>query len=233
MTTLARFLGELEVPWHSDHLCFSVAHRAATHDLLPLPFNQESVEHLVRRIREAQDRLPVPLAIENVSYYVTPPGSDLDEGEFVDAVVRESGCALMLDVNNVFVNAANHGHDPKAILARMPLDRVVQIHVAGHDYEEPPVRGADGTMGGGFILDTHAQPVRDEVYELLAWTLERTGKVPILLERDDDFPAFDVLLAEVNRLDAIWQAAPERPRLPTSANESTSMSAGVHRAGER
>ena len=197
MKTLAGFLRELDVPWHSDHLCFSVAHQVASHDLLPVPFNDETVKHFAARIRQAQSMIPTRLAVENVSYYVTPKGSTLDEGDFVRAVVEESGCGLMLDVNNVFVNAQNHGHDAKVILAKMPLDRVVQIHVAGHWQEEP-----------GFIIDTHSEPVADEVYELLSWTLERTGKVPILLERDDDFPTFDELLDEVKRLDAIWRAAP-------------------------
>ena len=200
METLARFLKEIETPWHSDHLCFSIAHRAATHDLLPPPLNEESVKHFIARIREAQDRLPVPLAVENISYYLTPKGSDLDEGTFVDAIVRGADCKLMLDVNNVFVNAKNFGHDPRAVLAKMPLDRVVQIHVAGHFHEEPD-----------FIIDTHSEPVRDEVYELLDWTLQRTGRVPVLLERDDDFPPFEELLGEVKRLDAIWQKAPVKP----------------------
>lgn len=197
--TLSTFLRDLEVPWHSDHLCFSVAHGAASHDLLPMPWNEDTVAHFAARIREAQNRVPVPLAVENISYYVKPPDSTLDDGDFVRSVVEESGCALMLDVNNVYVNARNHKEDPRAILAKMPLDRVVQIHVAGHYYEEPD-----------FIIDTHAEPLCDDVYDLLAWTLERTGRVPILLERDDDFPPFDELYAEVERLDRIWRAAPER-----------------------
>lgn len=199
LASLAGFLRELEVPWHSDHLCFSVAHGAVTHDLLPTPWNEATAKHFAARIRQAQDLLPTPLAVENVSYYVRPPGSDLDDGEFAAAVVAESGCGLLLDVNNVWVNAKNHGHDPRAVLAKMPLDRVVQIHVAGHWYEEPD-----------FIIDTHSEPVDEGVFELLAWTLERTGQVPILLERDDEFPAFDELYREVERLDALFRAAPPR-----------------------
>jgi len=201
MSTLRGFLRELEVPWHSDHLCFSVAHGAATHDLLPMPFNEETAQHFAARIRMAQDLLPTQLAVENISYYALPGDSDLDEGDFVSAVVRESGCKLMLDVNNVYVNAKNHGHDPQKIIAKMPLDQVVQIHVAGHWYEEPD-----------FIIDTHSEPVCDGVYDLLAYTLERTGKVPVLLERDDDFPAFDELLSEVRRLHEIWRKAPDRAK---------------------
>ena len=203
LSTLDGFLRELEAPWHSDHLCFSIAHGAASHDLLPMPWNEDTVAHFATRIREPQAELPCDLAVENISYYLKPIGSTLDDGEFVDAVVREAGCKLMLDVNNVYVNAKNHGEDPRVILAKMPLDRVVQIHVAGHYYEEPD-----------FILDTHAEPLCDDVYDLLAWTLERTGRVPVLLERDDEFPPFDELYAEVERLDRIWQAAPEKPAKP-------------------
>lgn len=205
LATLGRFLKELESPWHSDHLCFSIAHGAASHDLLPMPWNEETVAHFAARIREAQAKLPCELAVENISYYVKPIGSTLDDGEFVDAVVREAGCKLMLDVNNVYVNSRNHGNDPRVILGKMPLDQVVQIHVAGHYYEEPD-----------FILDTHAEPLCDDVYDLLAWTLERTGRVPILLERDDEFPPFDELYAEVERLDRIWQAAPVKGDLAGS-----------------
>jgi uncharacterized protein (UPF0276 family) len=199
MKTLAGFLRDVESPWHSDHLCFSVAHGAASHDQLPMPWNEDTAKHFVERIKRAQDQLPCELAVENISYYLKPRDSTLDDAEFVSAVVRESGCKLMLDVNNVYVNALNHGENPKDVIARMPLDRVVQIHVAGHYYEEPD-----------FIIDTHAEPLVEGVYDLLAFTLERTGRVPVLLERDDDFPAFDELYAEVERLDEIWRKAPPR-----------------------
>lgn len=199
LRTLRGFLEGLESPWHSDHLCVSIAHGKASHDLLPLPFNEETVRHLARRIREAQDQLSTPLAIENVSYYALPPGSELDEGDFVSAVCAEAGCGLLLDVNNVYVNAFNHGHDAQEILAKMPLERVVQLHVAGHFHEDPD-----------FILDTHGEAIEAPVYDLLAWTLSRTGQVPVLLERDSEIPPFDELYAEIERLDAIWRAAPAR-----------------------
>jgi uncharacterized protein (UPF0276 family) len=210
---LSGFLGEIGAPWHSDHLCFSSAHGAATHDLLPLPMNHDVVEHLVGRIDAVQRALPVPFAVENVSTYVIPPGTTMDEAAFVDAVVRRSGCLLMLDVNNVYVNAKNHGPRgrapldvAKSIIDRMPLDRVVQIHVAGHYWEASD----DPLLAPGYVIDTHAEPMVDDVFALLAHTLDATGRVPVLLERDDEFPALEVLLAEVARLDAIWQRAPER-----------------------
>src|SRR5262249_29562658 len=137
---------------------------------------------------------------ENISYYVRPKGSDLGDGEFVSAVVREAGCKLMLDVNNVYVNSLNHKEDPYAVMAKMPLDQVVQIHVAGHWQEEPDL-----------VIDTHSEPLGAPVYHLPAWTRERTGKVPVLLGRDGEFPPFEELYAEIERLDAIWRAAPEGP----------------------
>ncbi|MBK7399615.1 MAG: DUF692 domain-containing protein [Myxococcales bacterium] len=205
LRTLRGFLDEVQSPWHSDHLCVSIAHGRASHDLLSMSFNEELVRHLVARIRQAQDRLSTPLAVENVSYYALPPDSDLDEGDFVSAVCAEADCLLMLDVNNVYVNAFNHGQDARAILTKMPLERVVQMHVAGHFYEEPD-----------FILDTHDTAIVDPVYELLEWTLARTGRVPVLLERDSEIPAWDDLYAELVRLDALWRAAPERGRAPRS-----------------
>lgn len=199
LRTLREFLRTIEAPWHSDHLCFSVAHGVATHDLLPVPMNDDTVMHFARRIRQAQDRIGVRLAVENVSAYVIPEGTTLDEATFVRAVCEEADCALMLDVNNVWVNAQNFGLDARAILAAMPLERVVQMHVAGHWFEEPD-----------FIIDTHSEPICEGVYDLLAFALSRTGQVPVLLERDDEFPPFAELYAELERLDAIFRAAPAR-----------------------
>lgn len=195
LATLRGFLRDVKTPWHSDHLCFSAAHGAMLHDLLPLPFTLEAAEHVARRLREAALRLDVPMAIENVTWYAQPDGSEMDEGDFVTEVVRRSGARLLLDVNNVYVNAKNHGFDARAVLAKMPLDQVVQIHVAGHEATDE------------MIVDTHAADVCDEVYDLLAWTLERTGPVPVLLERDDRFPDWEVLSGELRRLDAIWRRA--------------------------
>jgi uncharacterized protein (UPF0276 family) len=120
----------------------------------------------------------------------------MDEADFAAEVVARAGCGLLLDVNNVFVNAQNHGFDARAMIAKMPLDRVMQIHVAGHDTSDPAL-----------ILDTHAEAVRAEVYDLLAFTLRKTGSVPVLLERDDNFPPWEELAAEVAKLDQILRAS--------------------------
>jgi uncharacterized protein len=196
LATLASFARSVSTPWHSDHLCFTVAGGTVTHELLPLPFTREAAEHVAVRVMRAQDALGIPMAVENISYYAHPGAPEMDEADFAAAVVARAGCALLLDVNNVYVNAKNHGFDPRVMIAKMPLDRVVQIHVAGHDTSDPAL-----------ILDTHAEAVRDEVYDLLAFTLRRTGSVPVLLERDDHFPPWEELSAEVAKLDSILRAS--------------------------
>ena len=195
---LKAFLHDLQVPWHSEHLCFSGADGVMLHDLLPLPFTREAVATAVQRIREARDRLELPIAIENISYYAEAGERDMSELEFLLEVLERADCKLLLDVNNVFVNSRNHGFDPQRYIDRMPEERVVQIHVAGHH-----VRKDD------LIIDTHGEPVREEVYDLLEYTLRRVGKVPVLLERDQNFPPFAELVAEVKRLDAIYVRATE------------------------
>ena len=148
LRTLGAFLHDIRAPWHSDHLCFGGVDGVALHELLPLPFTNAAAKHVAARVREAQDILGVPLAVENVTTYARPPGAEMDEADFVSEVVRSAGCGLLLDVNNVHVNGRNFGFSPRAMLERMPLDRVVQLHVAGHDDSDPEL-----------VIDTHAEPV--------------------------------------------------------------------------
>lgn len=186
---------ELGCPWHSDHLCFSSVDGVYLHDLLPLPRTEESVAVAVARIVEAQDALGVPIAVEHISYYATPPGSELDEVEHLRAILEGADAKLLLDVNNVFVNATNHGFDPHAFIDRLPLERVVQLHVAGHH-----------VRADGFCIDTHAEPVSEEVFALFAYTMDKLRRpVPVLLERDEQFPAFSALVEELERLDHIYR----------------------------
>lgn len=194
---LARFLADIDTPWHSEHLCFSGVDGVMLHDLLPLPFDERSVETVRARTAELRDRIERPLAIENVSYYTHPGGpAPMPEIDFLQQVLDATDAKLLLDVNNVWVNSQNHGFDPRAFLDRIPAERVVQIHVAG-----PTVRE------DGLIIDTHGEAVREECYALLEHVLRRLGPVPVLLERDQNFPPFDELVAEVKRLDAIYERA--------------------------
>jgi uncharacterized protein len=193
---LRALLADLSVPWHSDHLCFAEVDGVYAHDLLPLPFNEQAIEVCVARIRQAQDALGVPIAVEHISYYMTPAGSELTELEHLNEVLTRADAKLLLDVNNVYVNAMNHGFDPYAFIAGLPLARVVQLHVAGH-YLRP-----DGRR-----IDTHAEPVCEEVFALFAYTMQKLARpLPVLLERDDNFPDFSELSAEISRLDAIYRS---------------------------
>jgi len=196
LTTLRSFVREVGSPWHSDHLCFGIVGGAVLHELLPIPFTEKAADHVAARVTRAQDVLGVPLAVENISYYAHPGRAEMDEADFAALVVEKAGCSLLLDVNNVYVNSKNHGFDARAMIAKMPLDRVVQIHVAGHDDSDPDL-----------IIDTHAEAIKREVYDLLAFTLARTGKVPVLLERDDNFPSWDELAHELRELDGILRGA--------------------------
>jgi hypothetical protein len=186
---LRRELVRLNTPWHSDHLCFSTAGERVLHELMPLKFSRENVTRVAERAKRIEGFLELPLALENISYYVHPGEPEMSELEFLQSVLEQSNLRLLLDVNNVYVNAQNHGFDARTFIAGLPLERVVEIHVAGHK-----------TLRTGLLLDTHGQGVAAPVLELLEWTLERTGDVPVLLERDNDVPELAELLAEVSVL---------------------------------
>lgn len=200
-------LRALGTPWHSDHLCVGAVAGRVLHDLLPVSFKRDAVQRIASRIQHAQDAIGVPLAIENVSYYWHPGRAELGEAEFLASVCDAADCGLMLDVNNAYVNCQNFGLDPEAWLRAAPLERVVQIHVAGHEWfgvdeqglGEPTAPRSPGAM----IIDTHGAPVPDPVLTLLEAAIERTGPVPIVLERDQNLPPLDTLLEEVARIGAI------------------------------
>lgn len=194
--TLKRFLAEIDAPWHSEHLCFSSPDGVMLHDLLPLPFRREAVDVAVARIRELRDAIERPVAIENISYYAHPGQAEMSEADFLLEVLERADCKLLLDVNNVFVNCTNHREDPLRFLAQMPMERVVQLHVAGHSQRD-----------NGLIIDTHGEPVLEPVYALLEHTLRLTGPIPVLLERDQNFPSFDQLYGELRRIHAIYERA--------------------------
>lgn len=175
-------------PWHSDHLCFSSAGPLVLHELMPLTHCEENVVRVADRLRAVQDVVGVPMAVENISFYAHPGAPTMPEAEFISRVVERSGCGLLLDINNVYVNSINHRFEPRDFIGSLPLDRVVQVHVAGHSPSawEPEL-----------VIDTHGAPVCDPVLQLLRWTIARTGPVPVSLERDNEIPELPELLGEV------------------------------------
>jgi uncharacterized protein len=177
----------VNAPWVTDHLCWTGVAGRNTHDLLPLPLNEESLSHVAARVRTVQDFLERPLHLENPSTYLELHASTMGEAEFLARLTEEADCGLLLDVNNVFVSSFNHGWDAEAYVDAIPADRVVQVHLAGH------------TDHGTHLLDTHSAPVRDEVWALYERLVRRTGPVTTLVEWDDDIPALDVVHDEALR----------------------------------
>ena len=204
LAELRAFLRDVRAPWHSDHLCFSTAEGVVLHDLLPLRFTEESARRVADRVRRARDALGVPLAVENVTFYAEL-GAGMREPEWISLVCERADCGLMLDVNNAYVNARNFGFDVDAWMRDAPLERTVQMHVAGHEAfdEADYVEGASGTI----LLDTHGADVCDPVLALLERVLPRTGPVPVVLERDQSIPPLDDLFAEIGRIRAIYERA--------------------------
>lgn len=188
-----QFLKAYNIKIYSEHLSFSKSDNAHLYDLLPVPFREDAVRHISERIRQVQDFLERELVVEIVSYY-TPVAAEMDEATFISRVVKESGCGLLLDVNNVYVNAFNHGYDAREFITKLPLNHVRYIHMAGHNQVAPDL-----------IIDTHGEPIIDPVYELFDFTISKTDQVPVLLERDFNIPEMDELNAEMKQLKSIYQ----------------------------
>jgi uncharacterized protein len=181
---LKALAADVEPAWVSDHLCWGSAGGRNSHDLLPLPFTEETLAHVVARVAKVQDRLGRRILLENVSSYVAFRHSTIPEWEFVAEVARRADCGLLLDVNNVFVTAHNHGFDPREYLAGIPPERVGQLHLAGHSQE------------GELLIDTHDHEVPQGVWQLYRELMERIGPRSTLVEWDEQVPPFAQLLAE-------------------------------------
>ena len=191
VAAVRRLAERCEPEWISDHLCWTGTDGANLHDLLPLPYTPEALAHLGPRIERVQELLGRPLVLENVSSYVSYSSSAMSEWEFLSALVERTGCRLLLDVNNVYVSSRNHGFDARKFLDGVPVESVQQFHIAGH------------LDLGTHVIDTHDHPVRDEVWELYAHAVRRFGPVSTLLERDDNIPPLEELVAELGRARAI------------------------------
>lgn len=173
--------------WMSDHLCWTGVHGLNMHDLLPLPYTEETLEHLVSRLKQVQDFLGRQILLENVSSYVTFNDSTFSEWDFLKTVAIEADCKILLDINNIYVSAFNHGFDPLEYIQGIPKDRVQQFHLAGH------------SNCGTHIIDTHDAPIIDPVFELFEAALKHFGPTATMIERDDHIPPLQELLDELNR----------------------------------
>jgi len=188
-----QYLGEvralaarIEPAWISDHLCWTGVDGRNLHDLLPLPYTEEALRHVVERVRRVQDFLGRRLLLENVSSYVSYRVSEMSEWEFLAQVAERADCHLLLDVNNVYVSSVNHSFDPLAYLAGVPAQRVRQMHLAGHQ------------DAGTHLIDTHDAPVAPAVWDLYTHAVERFGEVATMVERDDNLPPIEALIEELD-----------------------------------
>ncbi len=200
LTRLKSLVKRTKTPWLTDHLCWGSVDGRYTHDLLPMPYTFEAAKKTAQKIREVRDFLEVPIAVENVSSYAEFHVSEMTEWEFLNEVVEDADCGILLDVNNIYVSSRNHGFDPFEYLHSVPPDRVAQIHIAGH------------TKYQKYVLDTHDHPVIDPVWALYAGAIEMAGPTATLLEWDDRIPSFD----EVHR-----EALKAKRYLPAQLQEAS------------
>lgn len=185
---LKRLAERVEPGWISDHLCWTGVDHTHLHDLLPLPYTEETLRHLTERINRVQEFLGRRILLENVSSYVVCAHDEMNEWTFLSELAARADCWLLLDVNNVYVSARNHGFNPREYIDAMPGRRVRQIHLAGHQDQ------------GDLVIDTHDHPIRDEVFDLYAYTLQKLGPIPTMIERDDHIPPLEQLLAELEQV---------------------------------
>jgi len=176
---------QIEARWISDHLCWTGIHGKNSHDLLPLPYTEESIHHVVNRIQQVQDYLGQRILIENVSSYISYQQSEMTEWEFLNAICERADCYLLLDINNIYVSSVNHEFNPMHYLLSMPKERIRQIHLAGH------------SNMGDYIIDTHDHPIVSPVWNLYAEATRQFGLISTMIERDDDIPPLNTLLDEL------------------------------------
>lgn len=173
--------------WISDHLCWTGQGGHNLHDLMPLPYNSEAIDHVVDRIKQVQDFLGQQMLLENVSSYVTYQHSEMSEWEFYTNIAEAADCLMLLDINNIYVSSRNHGFESVEYINHIPVQRIQQFHLAGHtDY-------------GDYVIDTHDHPIVDPVWDLYATALKRFGAVSTMIERDDHMPPFETLMAELTQ----------------------------------
>jgi uncharacterized protein (UPF0276 family) len=183
---LKKLANRIEPAWISDHLCWTGVHGQNIHDLLPLPYTEETAKHVAERVKIVQDYLGRQILLENVSSYASYIDSSMTEWEFITQISEAADCLLLLDVNNIYVSSYNHNFDAKAFIDGVPAKRIQQIHLAGHNNH------------GDYIIDTHDAPVIDPVWDLYEYAIARFGQVSTMIERDDKIPALDELVKELD-----------------------------------
>lgn len=202
---LKKLVDRIEPKWISDHLCWTGVHGQNMHDLLPLPYTEETAKHVAERVRIVQDYLGRQILLENVSSYASYIDSTMTEWEFITQISEAADCLLLLDVNNIYVSSYNHNFDAKAFIDGVPAKRVQQIHLAGHQ------------NNGDYIIDTHDAPVIDPVWDLYQYTMSQLGAVSTMIERDDHIPELGVLVQELQRARDIASKAVAAPDLKVQA----------------
>lgn len=201
LKALKQLANEVQPKWISDHLCWTSVHGQNSHDLLPLPYTQETIEHVAKRVSQVQDFLGRRILLENVSSYLSYQDSSMDEWEFLNALAEQADCLILLDINNIYVSARNHGFNALEYLNKINPKRVQQFHLAGHsDY-------------GDYVIDTHDQDVVEPVWQLYQQALQRFGLVSTMIERDGNIPAFPALEHELQQASRL--AAQQFPDLAT------------------
>jgi len=191
LVQLRKLVDRIEPRWVSDHLCWTGVKGTNLHDLMPLPYTEESIAHVASRVRQVQDHLGRRILLENVSSYLTYSDSAMQEWEFLSVVAESADCLILLDINNIFVSSFNHGFDPMDYLRGVPAERVWQFHLAGH------------TNTGRYIIDTHDHPIINPVWDLYAKALRQFGYVSTMIERDDNIPPLAELLVELEHARSI------------------------------
>jgi uncharacterized protein (UPF0276 family) len=201
LAKLKKLADFLEISWMSDHLCFTGMQNRNTHDLLPIPYTEEALAHVIPRVDAVQETLGRPIALENASSYLEFNGSQISEPEFLNELVKRTGCGILLDVNNVYISSFNHGWDAKDYIDAIPEQAIMQYHLAGH------------TNKKNHIIDTHDDYVADAVWDLFDYTLQTKGFKNTMIEWDDNIPDFEVLMAELEKAKARVNAL----KIPQSA----------------
>jgi uncharacterized protein (UPF0276 family) len=188
---LKALIQRVEPVWISDHLCWTGLNGLNLHDLMPLPYTEEAIQHVVERVAQVQDFLGRQILLENVSSYVSYSDSQISEWEFLREIAERADCLILLDINNIYVSAFNHNFDPDSYLQHIPIERVYQFHLAGHTHQD------------NLIIDTHDHPIADPVFDLYARAVQRFGRVSTMIERDDNIPPLSELLAELDQVRTI------------------------------